>query len=264
MTNYNNPLISILTPTFNRPSWLKITLDSLVKQSYVNWECLVINDHGENVENIVNGFKDNRIKYYENDKNYDLAKSRNIAISKSSGDWYVMLDDDDILYRDALEYRLYLAQKNLANVVYTHALKMYYKVVDNAYQLFGTSLYWHSENIKDLILIQNCSPCNCLFWSREAQEKAGYFNEELKTSEDWAHSVEMRQHYEFIDSDIIDCACSWRQDNSQMTGSRSGFTDHLPYLYGKWRKYAENYEWVKDAQNRALVARGLNPSDYGL
>ena len=159
---------------------------------------------------------------------------------------------------------MFLAKKNSANVVYTHALKMHYKAINNGYQHVGSSLYWHSENIKDLILVQNCSPCNCLFWSREAQEKAGLFDESLKTSEDWAHSVEMRQHYDFIDSDIIDCACSYRLDNTQMTGSRTGYSDHLPYLYKKWRKYAENLPWVIEHQNQSLKSRNLNPEDYNL
>jgi hypothetical protein len=74
----------------------------------------------------------------------------------------------------------------------------------------------------------------------------------------------MSRKYDFHETKIIDCECSFRTDGNQMTGSRTGFTDHLPYLYGKWRKYAENYEWVKNAQNQALIARGLNPSDYDL
>ena len=262
--NSSLPLVSFLTPTKDRPEWLRITLQSLLSQTYEKIEVILVNDAGIDVSNVVKEFNDSRIKYIVNPINFDLAGSRNAALSHASGDFYVMCDDDDIVYKEGIEYRISLIKKYNANVIYTHALRKYYHRTETGYQEAGTSLYWHSENIKDLLLIQNCCPCTCLMWSRKAQEKAGLFDTSLKTSEDWAHSVEMRQHFEFFDSDIIDCCCSWRDDNSQMTGSRTGFTDHLPYLYGKWRKYAEDYEMVVNAQNNSLRARGLNPSDYGL
>jgi hypothetical protein len=49
-----------------------------------------------------------------------------------------------------------------------------------------------------------------------------------------------------------------------MTGSRTGYTDHLPYLFKKWRHFAQDLTWVTEHQNNALKRRGLNPSDYGL
>ena len=260
----SNPLISILTPTFNREPWLPLTLNSLVKQTYQNWECIVQNDAGRSVKQIVDQFNDPRIKYFENEKNLDLAGTRNAAIANSLGEFYVILDDDDILYEESLEFRMSMIKKYNADVVYTHALKMIYERQGNSYRLAGNVLYWHSENIKDLLLVQNLAPCNCYLWSRKAQEKAGLFDTTLTTSEDWAHTVEMRQYFEFFGTNIIDCACSWRNDSSQMTGSRSGYTDHLPYLYGKWRKYAENLNWVIEHQNNSLRARGLEPKNFNL
>jgi O-antigen biosynthesis protein len=262
--NPKSPLVSFLTPTFNRPDWLRLTLQYLTRQTYPFIEILIINDAGIDVQDVVDEFHDSRIKYFVNEKNSDLAFCRNVALEKSSGDYYIMCDDDDFLYEDAVEFRLSMIKKYKAEVFYTHALKMYYQKFPEGYQLKGSSLYWHSENIKDLLLVQNLAPCNCYIWSRKAQEKAGLFDISLKCSEDWAHTVEMRQHFGFYGTNIIDCACSWRDDASQMTGSRTGFTDHLPYLFGKWRKYAENVAWVTEHQNSALKARGLNPADYGL
>jgi glycosyltransferase involved in cell wall biosynthesis len=257
-------LVTILTPTYNRPDWLRLTLQSLINQTYPYWECICVNDAGKDVNYVIDEFKDNRIKYYTNDKNLDLAGTRNIALEKSSGDYFVMLDDDDILYNETLEFRMNRINKLNADVIYSRALRVFYEKVPQGYIVKGNSLYWDSPFDHDLILIQNTCPCNCLMWSRKAQEKAGLFDTSLTTSEDWAHSVEMSRYFDFYETKIIDCECSYRLDNSQMTGSRQGYTDHLPYLYSKWRKYAKNINWVKEHQNESLKARGLNPSDYGL
>jgi len=262
--NLNDKLVSILTPTYNRPEWLQLTLQSLVKQTYPNWECLVVNDAGNDVKFVVDSFKDSRIKYYTNEKNLDLAGTRNVALSYASGDYFIMLDDDDQLYNETIEFRMNRMKKLSANIVYSRALRVYYEKTDNGYAEKGSSLYWDSPYYNDLILVQNVCPCNCLMWSRRAQEKGGLFDTSLTTSEDWAHSVEMSRYYYFYETKIIDCQCSFRLDNSQMTGTRQGYTDHLPYLYKKWREYATNKEWVIENQNNSLRARNLNPADFGL
>jgi hypothetical protein len=150
------------------------------------------------------------------------------------------------------------------DVVYSRVLQVYYQLVNGQYQYYGDKIYWRSEFNKDLILVQNISPCNGIMWSRRAQESTGRFDTSLTTSEDWAWWVEMSRNYDFYESYCVDSECSFRMDNSQMSGSRTGFTDHLPYLYGKWRKYAKNYKWVVENQNNAIRGRGLNPSDYNL
>jgi glycosyltransferase involved in cell wall biosynthesis len=266
MTNYTSPLISILTPTFNRPSWLKVTLGSLIKQTYENWECIVQNDFGEDVEYIVKEFNDSRIKYFVNDKNVGLSQTRNNAAKNSSGDFFIYLDDDDFLYNETLEFRLSRIKKLNVDVVYSRVLRSFYEKIDNQYQLKGHDLYWDSAYDPDLILIQNISPVNGVMSSRRANEFAGEFDILLSASEDWSHWVEMSRKYEFHETKIIDCECSYRLDLSQMTGTKTGFTDHLPYLYKKWREYAtpQNKQWVIDAQNNALKSRGLIPENYGL
>lgn len=260
----NDPLVSVITPTWNRRGWLPLTLQSLIKQTYHNWECILINDAGEDVEDIVKKFNDPRIKYFVNEKNLDLAGTRNVGLGKYSGEYGILLDDDDQLYPECIEFRMSRIKKLGVDVVYSRVLQVFYKNVENRYQYAGDKVYWRSNFDKDLLLIQNVSPCNGILWSRKAQESAGEFDVSLTTSEDWSWWVEMSRKYDFHESYCIDSECSYRMDSSQMSGTRTGFTDHLPYLYKKWRKYAKNLEFVSFHQNEGLKARGLNPSDYGL
>jgi glycosyltransferase involved in cell wall biosynthesis len=256
-------LVSILTPTFNRPDWLKLTLKSLVDQTYGNWECLVVNDAGVSVKNVVDEFNDPRIKYYENDINLDLSKTRNVATDKASGDWFIMLDDDDQLFPEAIEFRLWRAHKLNAEIVYSRVLQNYYEKTNDGYKYIGEKLYWDSPYNRDLILIQNIAPCNGIMYSRKAQEVGGLFDTELKAGEDWSHSIAMSRTYPFFETKIIDCQCSFRTDNNQMTGTRNFAIDQAK-IYKRWRSTANDINWVTQEQNKMLEQRGLNPTDFDL
>jgi glycosyltransferase involved in cell wall biosynthesis len=264
--NLANDLISIITPTWNRPSWLKLTLQSFISQTYSNWECIVQNDFGQDVENVVREFNDPRIKYFINDSNVGLSQTRNNALKNSSGNFVVLCDDDDGLYAETLEFRLGRIKKLNVDVVYSRVLKTFYDKTDNWYVVKGHDLYWDSPYDPDLILIQNIAPVNAVMASRKAHDFAGDFDVSLTTSEDWSHWVEMSRKYYFHETKILDSECSYRLDNSQMSGTRTGFTDHLPYLYKKWREYAtpQNKQAVIDHQNNAMRARNLNPADFDL
>ncbi len=262
--NANNPLISILTPTYNRPDWLKMTLQSLIEQTYPSWECIVVNDAGEDVSHVVEGFNDSRIKYFVNEKNLDLAGSRNVAISKAQGDWFVMLDDDDGLMPEALEFRMWRAKKLNAEIVYSRVLQCFYeKGFNNEYKYLGEKVYWDSVYDPDLILLQNVAPCNGIMFSRKAQEAGGLFDTSLKTGEDWDHSISMSRHFPFFETKIIDAYCSFRTSNEQMTGTRDFSTD-IAKIFKKWRHTAKNKDWIVANQNRILESRNVNPADYGL
>ena len=256
-------LVSILTPTFNRPDWLQLTLQSLIAQTYDNWECLVVNDAGADVSSVVGGFHDSRIKYFTNEVNLDLAGTRNVATSKASGDWFIMLDDDDQLFPETLEFRLWRAKKLNAEIVYSRVLQCYYEKQADGYKYIGEKLYWDSAYDPDLILLQNIAPCNGIMYSRKAQEAGGLFDTELKAGEDWSHSIAMSRHYPFMETKIIDCQCSFRTDNNQMTGSRNFAIDQAK-IYKRWRQTAKNLPWVIEHQNNMLKQRGINPTDYDL
>lgn len=258
-----NDLVSILTPTHNRPDWLQLTLQSLIAQTYTNWECICVNDAGTDVQNVIDSFHDNRIKYYTNPVNLDLAGTRNVATEKASGDWFIMLDDDDQLFPEAIEFRLWRAHKLNAEIVYSRVLQCYYEKQNNVYQYIGEKIYWDSIYDPDLILLQNVSPCNGIMYSRKAQEAGGLFDTELKAGEDWSHSIAMSRHYPFFETKIIDCSCSFRTDNNQMTGSRNFAIDQAK-IYKRWRSTAKNLPWVIENQNKSLLARGINPEDFGL
>ena len=95
---------SIILPTYNQSDFLRKSIDSIVSQTFVNWELLVIdNNSTDETDNVIRSFQDNRIKVYKINNQNILAKSRNLGIKKSTSSWLCFIDSDDIWYPKKLE-----------------------------------------------------------------------------------------------------------------------------------------------------------------
>jgi len=104
-------LISILIPNYNKEAYLRGTLDSILAQTYSNWECIIVDDHStDNSWEIIEEYAktDSRFKIYKRPNH--LAKGgnvcRNCAFTNSIGDFVVFFDSDDLLFSNALEERV--------------------------------------------------------------------------------------------------------------------------------------------------------------
>lgn len=260
-----NPLVSIITPVYNRLEWLPLTLQSLSEQTYKNFEVQIVNDAGESPKEILKMFPNLNIVYNEHSVNQGLSASRNTGMSKAKGDYFVLLDSDDQLMPLALEFRLSMIKKYGAEIVYSRVLKDIYDRQQNGYALTAQVLYWNSPFNRDLLLVQNISPCNGVLFSRKSWEDSGFyrFDTELKTGEDFDMWQELSRKHDFIELKLLDCSCSFRTDGTQMTGTRN-FALDLPKIYKKRRASSENISWVIQSQNSILRSVGINPSDYNL
>lgn len=105
-------LVSIIIPTYNRAELIGETLDSIIAQTYTNWECIVVDDgSSENNINIIENYsaKDPRIKLFER-KKYNNRKGanacRNIGLEQSVGDYVIFFDSDDIMYKNHIEFKI--------------------------------------------------------------------------------------------------------------------------------------------------------------
>ena len=103
------PLISIIIPLYNKERFIENTLNSVLRQTFMDYEVIIIDD-GSNDDSgsIVSNFDDKRITVYSNSNN-GVSHARNFGISKSSSDLIALLDGDDIWEQNHLEnlYSLY-------------------------------------------------------------------------------------------------------------------------------------------------------------
>lgn len=110
MGEVKEPRISVIIPTYNRAHLLGETLDSVLNQTYKNWECIIIDDGSTDhtLELMKEYLKDSRFSFIQRpeDKRKGACTCRNIGISNASGDYLQFLDSDDILASNKFESQL--------------------------------------------------------------------------------------------------------------------------------------------------------------
>ena len=117
MTTMEEPLVSIITPCYNQAQYLSEALDSVLRQTFANWECIIVNDcSSDNTEEVAMSYcnKDARFRYCPLDHNQGLCTARNNGIGMSSGKYILPLDADDIIADCYLEEAVKNIVSNIA------------------------------------------------------------------------------------------------------------------------------------------------------
>ena len=108
-----NPLVSIIMNCHNGEKFLRQSIQSVLHQSYKNWELIFWDNFSEDdSKKIIAKFSDKRIKYFKSSKFNRLYKSRNLAIQNAKGEFISFLDTDDLWQKDKLEKQMNFFSKN--------------------------------------------------------------------------------------------------------------------------------------------------------
>lgn len=106
-------LVSIIMPSWNTEKHIAKSIQSVLAQTYENWELIIVDDCStDNTDEIVAGFDDLRIKYLKNIQNTGAALTRNRALREANGEWIAFLDSDDIWMPEKLEKQVLFMKKN--------------------------------------------------------------------------------------------------------------------------------------------------------
>jgi len=108
------PTVSIVIPTYNHAKFINKALESVINQTYKNWEAIIIdNNSTDDTDKVINQYNDTRIKYLKINNNGVIAKSRNLGIKEAKGEWIAFLDSDDWWTNDKLEVCLSKIDKDV-------------------------------------------------------------------------------------------------------------------------------------------------------
>ena len=115
------PKISIIMNCYNGEEYLKESLESILAQSYLNWELIFFdNSSNDNSKKIFRSFKDRRFKYFFSYKLLSLYNARNAALEKTKGDYISFLDVDDIWKKNKLKIQLKKINQTKTDFVYSN------------------------------------------------------------------------------------------------------------------------------------------------
>ncbi len=104
--------ISIVTASYNYQDYIKDTIQSVLEQTYQDWELIIVDDCStDNSVEVIKSFKDNRIKLLINEENKGLKFTLKRGIENASGEWIAILESDDAIREDYLEKKAAVAAK---------------------------------------------------------------------------------------------------------------------------------------------------------
>ena len=104
--------ISIVTASYNYQDYIKETIQSVLDQTYSDWELIIVDDCStDNSVDVIKSFSDDRIKLFINEKNLGLAQTVKRGVEYATGDWIVFLESDDLITSDNIEKKVEIVKK---------------------------------------------------------------------------------------------------------------------------------------------------------
>ena len=132
-------LVSIIMPSYNTGRFISETIESILAQSYSNWELIIVDDCStDNTDDVVGQYlADSRIRYLKNETNSGAAVSRNRALREAKGKWIAFLDSDDLWETDKLEKQIAFMENYEYHFSYTNYIEIDEKSIPNGKSVTG-------------------------------------------------------------------------------------------------------------------------------
>ena len=112
MNNLKRPKVSVCIPTYGRAHILPKVINSVLSQTYKNFEVFISDDSSpDSTEDVVRSFSDERIRYHRNNRNLGVRDNWNFTIKNAHGEYVLKLDDDDYIHPAFLEKTVSLLEK---------------------------------------------------------------------------------------------------------------------------------------------------------
>lgn len=176
-----NPRISILLPTYKDAAYIKRAIESVIAQSFTDWELIIIDDGlGGQPLRIIEEFKnkDEKIIYLKNEVNQGIQKSLNLGLAQARGEYIARIDDDDEwIDIEKLEKQIKFLEENKAYVlVGTNA-----RIENEGGELLGVYKIPESDaEIRQRILFKNCFLHPSILASKEKIIEVGGYPEDIE------------------------------------------------------------------------------------
>ena len=192
-----SPTVSVIIPTYNRAHLVGRAIQSVLDQTYQDFELIVIDDAStDNTEEVVKSFNDERIKYLKHDENKGVAAARNTGIKVARGEYIAFQDSDDEWFSQKLEkqMKVFEAASPEVGVVYTG----FWRIESNKKIYIPSEKVARKEgNIHAELLRGNFVDTPTAVVKKDCFAKVGIFDERLPRLQDWELFIRISKDYHF-------------------------------------------------------------------
>ncbi len=201
----NRPTVTVLTPTYNRPHFIESAVRSVLTQRLVDWEMLVINDGGVDVEEAVMAVGDERVRYFNRDENRGKAACLNFGLQHARGQYIAYLDDDDVWYPQHLSTLAeVLDARAQIGVAYSDLYKVAVVVDEDGHRYplqksvdicrdFNRMFMFHFNHTLHVSLMHR----------RDLLERAGGYDESVRVLIDWNLTRKLAYYTDFAHVEAV-------------------------------------------------------------
>lgn len=258
------PIVSIITPSFNRGNIVFETAHSIFNQTYTNWEWIIVDDGStDNSLEVLNGFaeKDTRVKVFQRNREPKGACTcRNIGVEKSTGDYVIFLDTDDLLAPFCLEQRVKAASETPDYDFIIFPMLLFKHQPDDM------RLLWNIDKDEDDVtrLLKGDPVCQGTgtLWKKNSFIRAGMWNAELKLWQDV--ELHLRSILKgFTYKKRLDLIPDVYIRVSEVSLSRTGYNS-LPKLQSRMAVFTETTISITNSNKELQYRDGLRNMGLGL
>lgn len=244
-------LISVVIPTYNHAHFIRRAIQSVLDQTYTNWEILVVDNHSsDNTEEVIKSLNDGRIQLLKIHNSGVIGMSRNMGILKAKGEWIAFLDSDDCWYPNKLDIVMKVAcQDNKYDVFSTHEM-----MVDNKTGLKNILRHGpFQENFYKVLLTEGnrLSPSATLIRHGFLKQHKLLFNESknyiaVEDYDLWLHLALKGARFKFIDSVQGEYTIHSGNNSAQLLRQIKNFETLLHHHVFKLQEFNKNSQQLWD------------------
>jgi glycosyltransferase involved in cell wall biosynthesis len=219
------PKVSVLMPAYNAEKYLGEAIDSILNQTFTDFECIIIDDCStDNTWKIIQKYakKDSRIVGVQNKNNLGIAGNLNKAISLSKGKYLARMDADDWAYPDRFEKQVSFLDENLEVGIVGGAMEVRDETLE---KILYIRLYAQDDlSLRKYFFKQSPFSHPCVMYRKEVIED-NLYNEKLSPTEDYDLYFRVGKKYKF--ANIKDIVLKYRTSNTQASSAKANRQQYL-------------------------------------
>lgn len=236
----NDDLISVIMPTYNRGYIISLAIDSILKQTYENFELIIVDDcSNDNTEKVITTYNDNRIKYIKLNKKSGANYARNIGIKEANGQYITFQDSDDYSMPKRLEIEYKTLKREKMDLVFSSFYKTKSgneeKLLKGEKNKIVAKLIPKSkiekEDIFSVLLYRNVITTQVLFGKKEIFKKEKFDNS-ITRFQDWDLMIRIAKKFKVFHINLP--LLYMFIQNDSITKSYSKGYESLEIIYKKY------------------------------
>lgn len=235
-----NDMVSIIMPSYNTAKFISSTIESVLAQTYVNWELIIVDDCSkDNTDDVINQYlTDTRIHYIKNETNSGAAVSRNRALREAKGKWIAFLDSDDLWMPDKLTKQIAFMENNDYHFSYTNYIEIDENSIPNGRSITGP------KKITKMGMYNYCWP-GCLTAMYDAETIGLIQIADIKKNNDYAMWLKVCKK--------ADCYLLDEVLAEYRRGRTGSVSSHSVKTMIKW-----HYKLFREAEKQGIVESVIN------